>query len=117
MFTGSIGLAFHSNGKCEIFYLRIFIFLVVRDVSLQSLLITETVPFVHPHDGSLALLQTLPVRHRHSPHTVKRGGGTQHSTSLEEKTRSVSASDKIRLMKGSTMTKRSAQFTTSKIIW
>ena len=82
MFTGSIGLAFHSNGKCEIFYLRIFIFLIVRDVSLQSLLITETVQSLHPHDGALAVLQTLPVRHRHSAHTVQRGGGANINPSL-----------------------------------
>ena len=85
MFTSSIGPAFHSNGKGDISWLRIFIFLIVRNNSGQSLLIADTVQPLHPHDGALAVLQTLPVRHRDSPDTVQRGGGTHPTTSLREK--------------------------------
>ena len=85
MFTSSIGLAFHYNGKCEIRQLLLFIFLIVRNISGQSLLIADTVQSLHPHDGALAVLQTLPVRHRDSPDTVQRGGGTHPTTSLREK--------------------------------
>jgi len=60
----------------------VFIFLIVRNNSGQSLLIADTVQSLHPHDGALAVLQTVPVRHRDSPHTVQGGGGTHPITSL-----------------------------------
>ena len=63
----------------------LFIFLIVRNNSGQSLLIADTVQSLHPHDGALAVLQTLPVRHRDSPDTVQRGGATHPTTSLREK--------------------------------
>ena len=89
MFSSSIELAFHPNGKRIFIFLifrnislRIFIFLIVRNISRQSLLIADTVQSLHPHDGALAVLQTLPVRHRDSLDTVQGGGGTHPTTSL-----------------------------------
>ena len=57
----------------------IFIFLIVRNISLESLLVPDTVESLHPHDGSLAVLQTLPVREGEPGHTVQGGGGAHTS--------------------------------------
>ena len=57
----------------------IFKFLIFRDISGESLLIPHTAQSVHPHDGALAVLQTVSVRHPHSGHTVQCAGGAHSS--------------------------------------